>query len=304
MRPVRPLILLLLTSGFALAQSNVTRYYGDECAVISKDVYVSPNGLTFLEFYDSIDAGGVISPGLMIQGTSQSDAANQGLQEAPMTPFVAAKAEGSNRLDLSTELSAAETPLTVWVKGQPCLLRLTVKPDLVGPQRYIIERSRPLPALSAPPSTPLPQTSAPPPVSATTPAVGVTTPPVGASSVPSPDASVSDTELAQQLDFKLVSVTAVSSGAANAFFTFTNHSERIIVLDGTRATFVQNGVRLPTKVRKEPLRGLVQPGETQVGYIVLDDAAPGSGELTWTLQEMGGETRKVVVRETVSVPVD
>ena len=295
--------LVLCLGAFALAQSNVTRYYGDECAVISKDVYVSPNGLTFLEFYDSIDAGGVISPGLMIQGASQSDAANQGLQEEVMTPFVAAKAEGSNRLDLSTELSAAETPLTVWVKGQPCLLRLTVKPDLVGPQRYIIERSRPLPALSAPPSAPLPQTSAPPPVSATAPSMG-TAPPVGAASVPSPAAAISDAELAQQLAFKLVSVTAVSNGAANAFFTFTNHSERVVVLDGTRATFVQNGVRLPTKVRKEPLRGLVQPGETQVGYIVLDDAAPGSGELTWTLQEMGGETRKVVVRETVAVPVD
>ena len=42
--------LLLLTSAFALAQSNVTRYYADECAVISKEVYVAPNGLTFLEF--------------------------------------------------------------------------------------------------------------------------------------------------------------------------------------------------------------------------------------------------------------
>ncbi|CAN5875294.1 hypothetical protein BH24DEI2_BH24DEI2_12130 [soil metagenome] len=296
--------LVLYLGAFALAQSNVTRYYGDECAVISKDVYVSPNGLTFLEFYDSIDAGGVISPGLMIQGAEPSDTASQALQDVT-TPFVAAKAEGSNRLDLSTELSAAETPLTVWVKGQPCLLRLTVKPDLVGPQRYIIERSRPLPALSAPPSAPLLQTSAPPSAPDVAGGLPDATP---AEATP----TVSDDELAQtqvrdlasQLDFKLVSVTAVSNGAANAFFTFTNHSPNIIVLDGTRATFVQNGVRLPTKIRKEPLRGLVQPGETQVGYIVLDDAAPGAGELTWTLQEMGGETRKVVVRETISVPVD
>lgn len=251
--------LVLLFSALTFGQSNVTRYYADECAVISKDVYVSPNGLTFLEFYDTIDAGGVISPGLMIQSAAQSQAASQGLQEEVMTPFVAAKAEGSNRLDLSTELSAAETPLTVWVKGQPWLLRLTVTPDLVGPQRYIIERTRPLPAFvpSVSPSVvtvPAPAT-APQTSEAPTQPEAVTPP-------------VLSSDLAPKLNFRLVSITPVSGNTANAFFTFTNRSDRVIALDSAQAVFVQNGVRLPTKVRKEPLRGLVQPGETHVGYIV------------------------------------
>ena len=281
--------LLLLASAFALAQSNVTRYYADECAVISKEVYVAPNGLTFLEFYDTIDAGGVISPGLMIQGAAQSQAASQGLQEEVMTPFVAAKAEGSNRLDISTELSAADTPLTVWVKGQPCLLRLSVKPDLIGPQRYIIERTRPLPALTVPAvSAP----AAPPPA--------VVAPETAGGAEPLPAETVA--ELAREVDFELVSVTPASNGSANAFFTFTNHSDSVVALDSAQAAFVQDGVRLSTKVRKEPLRGLVQPGETHVGYIVLEAAEAGEGELTWTLQELGGSARRMVIREALSVP--
>ena len=288
---MKTLGLLVCLGAVALAQSNVTRYYGDECAVMSKDVYVSPNGLTFLEFYDSIDAGGVISPGLMIQSAEAPDA-TQSLQEV-VTPFVAAKAEGSNRLDLSTELSAAETPLTVWVKGQPCLLRLTVKPDLVGPQRYIIERSRPLPALTrvSPPGAAFSRDAS----EASSENTATPTTPPEAITVSAPD-------LASNLDFELVSVTPVSGHAANAFFTFTNHSDRVVVLDGVQVGFVQDGVQLPTKVRKEPLRGLVQPSETHVGYIVLEGAAPGAGILTWTLQEMGGETRRVVVREALAVP--
>ena len=290
--------LLLLVSTFALAQSNVTRYYADECAVISKEVYVAPNGLTFLEFYDTIDAGGVISPGLMIQGAAQSQAASQGLQEEVMTPFVAAKAEGSNRLDISTELSAADTPLTVWVKGQPCLLRLSVKPDLVGPQRYIIERTRPLPALT------IPATSNPitPPAAPLAPATAPTTAPATAPTADAGGSGATVADLNREVDFELVSVTPVSEGSANAFFTFTNHSESVVALDSAQAAFVQNGVRLPTRVRKEPLRGLVQPGETHVGYIVLEDASAGEGELTWTLQELGGSARRVVIREAFSVP--
>jgi hypothetical protein len=248
-------VLALLLSLPALAQTNVTRYYADECKVIAKDVYVAPKGLSYIEFYDAIDQDGVISPGVARIVPDQ---------QQPMTaPFIADKTDGSNVLNITTTLTGGNSDLVVWVKGEPCNLRLVIKPDLVGPQRYIIERTRPLPALT--------------------------------------NDSTFNTNLKGSLEFQVISATAISDGTTTIHFSFTNRSERVVSLDTARVTFKQNDDPLAVEVRKTPLTPLVEPGKTHSGFVLVKGVSSGVGQLSWTVVGMGGG-EEVKFDETVTVP--
>lgn len=256
------LCLLLSAVGVGFAQPNVTRYYADECKVMSKPIYVATNGLSFLEFWDTIDANGIFSPGVSLSAPVTAAATT-----APVVaqlPFIADPIEGSNILNISTNLSAGESPLTVWVKGQPCLLNLEIKPNLSGPQRYIIAEERPLPAVST-----------------------------------SGEGGPINTE---DLSLNIEGVSTVSDGEAHVYFTFINDSASVVTLDTAKVRFTQDGDSLATEVKKNPLKQLVQPGEAQGGFVLVKGAREGVGQLQWSVLKMGSQ-EEVVFDETVAIPI-
>ena len=256
-------LLLALAAGSSVAQSTVTRYYADECSVMPKEILVAPYGLSYIEFHDTIDPGQVFSPGVTTITQGSQDDLDSGL--GPMLPFTAVHSEGSNLMNISTSLNKAETVMVVWVKGEPCNLVLRVKEGLNGPQRYIIEAQRPLPALNGP-------------------------------------GELDTSDLQDEVEFEILNVSAPSDGNASAFFTLTNHSSNVVAADIARIRFEQDGTRYATEVKKEPVRQLVQPGETQTGYILLKGVTPGPGQLSWTMREIKGMTREVTFRENLDVP--
>ena len=261
-------VLVVAALSVANAQGNaVTRYYADECAVINKEVLVAPSGLTYIEFHDVIDPGQVFSPGatMITQDSGVDETLDSGA--GPVMPFTVLHAQGTNLLNLSTSLNKAETVLAVWVKGEPCNLVLRVADGLVGARRYIIEAQRPLPAL--------------------------TDSPMGESQT---------SDLNEAVEFEIMSVSAPSNGDVSVFFTLRNNSAHVMAADTSRVRFEQGGERYATQVRKEPVRQLLEPGETHTGYILVKGASAGQGQVEWALREMKGLTREVTFSETVAIP--
>ncbi len=173
-----------------------------------------------------------------------------------------------NTVYLGTTQPRGITSLVVDVDGVKHLFSVTIQTPSPGPQHYVIERERPVPRIEDPLSPRVPARN-----------------------------------LRGALGFDVVTATAISDGAANIFFTFSNDSQGVVALDTARVTFWQDGSMLPTEVKKEPLRQLVEPGEVHSGYIVVRGAEEGVGRLRWSVREVQGQVREVTFDETVNIPL-
>jgi hypothetical protein len=159
------------------------------------------------------------------------------------------------------------TDLQVEVEGSTLLFRVNIESPGTGPHLYEILRERPQPALV----DPLEPRSAP-------------------------------KNLRRNLTFEVVGVSPISDGIASIFFTFANRSQAVVALDTARPRVTQFGATLPFEVNKQPIRQLVEPGETHSGFLAVQGMQAGPAELSWAVQELQGQTREVVFDETVQVP--
>lgn len=172
-----------------------------------------------------------------------------------------------NTVYMGTTQARGETSLVVDVDGQKHLFTVVIQSPATGPKNYVIERERPVPRIEDPLNPRVPARN-----------------------------------LRGALNLDVVTATPVSDGASNIFFTFENGSQGVVALDTARVTFWQDGSMLPTEVRKEPLRQLVEPGEVHSGYITIRGAEEGVGRLRWSIKELQGQTREVDFDETVNIP--
>lgn len=159
------------------------------------------------------------------------------------------------------------TDLQVEVEGSTLLFRVNIESPGTGPHLYEILRERPQPTLV----DPLEPRTAP-------------------------------KNMRRNLAFEVVGVSPVSDGVASIFFTFANRSQAVVALDTARPRVTQFGASLPFEVNKQPIRQLVEPGETHSGYLAVQGMQSGPAELSWAVQELQGQTREVVFDETVQVP--
>jgi len=159
------------------------------------------------------------------------------------------------------------TDLQVEVEGSTLLFRINIESPGDGPHLYEILRERPQPALV----NPLEPRRAP-------------------------------RNMRRNLTFEVVGVSPVSDGVAAIFFTFANRSQAVVALDTARPRVTQFGASLPFEVNKQPIRQLVEPGETHSGFLAVQGMQTGPAELSWAVQELQGQTREVVFDETVQVP--
>lgn len=159
------------------------------------------------------------------------------------------------------------TDLQVEVEGSTLLFRVNIESPGTGPHLYEIVRERPQPALV----DPLEPRTAP-------------------------------KNMRRNLTFEVVGVSPVSDGVASIFFTFANRSQAVVALDTARPRVTQFGASLPFEVNKQPIRQLVEPGETHSGFLAVQGMQTGPAELSWAVQELQGQTREVVFDETVQVP--
>ena len=172
-----------------------------------------------------------------------------------------------NTVYLGTTQPRGETSLVVDVGGVKHFFSVTLQTPSPGPQHYAVERERPVPRIEDPMNPRIPARN-----------------------------------LRGALGFEVITATPISDGTANIFFTFENSSQGVVALDTARVTFWQDGSMLPTEVAKEPLRGLVEPGEVQSGYVTVRGAEEGIGRLRWSVRELQGQSREVTFDETVSIP--
>lgn len=168
---------------------------------------------------------------------------------------------------LSARILDGLTDLQVEVEGSTLLFRVNIESPGTGPHLYEILRERPQPALV----DPLEPRAAP-------------------------------KNLRRNLAFEVVGVSPVSDGVASIFFTFANRSQAVVALDTARPRVTQFGAALPFEVNKQPIRQLVEPGETHSGFLAVQGMQAGPAELSWAVQELQGQTREVVFDETVQVP--
>lgn len=159
------------------------------------------------------------------------------------------------------------TDLQVEVEGSTLLFRVNIESPGTGPHLYEILRERPQPALVDP--------------------LEPRTPP---------------RNVRRNLTFEVVGVSPVSEGVASIFFVFANRSQAVVALDTARPRITQFGAALPFEVNKQPVRQLVEPGETHSGFLAVQGMQAGPAELSWAVQELQGQTREVVFDETVQVP--
>ena len=255
------LIIACLSTPAAFAQ-NLTRYYADECKVFPQRIEVAPNGLSYIEFHGTVDPGQAFSPGVNYITDNQQtiDSAEPADAGAVQYPFTALHSSGTNLVNITTSLGRAKTDLVVWVNGEPCNFILEVVEGLEGPQRYVIESQRPLPALGQ-------------------------------------DVPTQLGGLEAVIDFHVISVTPPSAGTATAFFTISNNGPSVVAADSTRVRFKQGGQEYRVEVRKDPLALLIQPGETHTGHMILKGAGVGEGEISWEIQEIKGSRREVTLSE-------
>lgn len=159
------------------------------------------------------------------------------------------------------------TDLQVEVEGSTLLFRVHIQSPGDGPHLYEVLRERPQPVLMNP-----------------------------------LEPRVAPRNLRRNLSFEVLGVSPVSDGVASIFFTFANRSQAVVALDTARPRVTQFGATLPFEVNKQPIRQLVEPGETHSGFIAVQGMQSGPAELAWAVQELQGQTREVVFRETVQIP--
>ena len=171
------------------------------------------------------------------------------------------------RIVLTTNVIAGSTDLFLEVNGRSIMFEVFVDTNEQMIRRYLVanEHKR----AYSPPQAVLPSVGTPPPTAPGNPvAVG--------------DGSGGDLTLTPS-GFS-------ADGSYTFFFQYRNATGQRVALDPTRLVLNQSGTSKRTDVRKEPLRNLVSPGETQNGLVTVEGVTPGAPlEITWQVVLLSGE---------------
>lgn len=260
----------------ASAQSVLRTYYADDLVRIPGLIQLSPGFTTVLDFWDTV--------------RTLASARSELLRVESAGP----------RILLSATQPAGRTDLVVEIGGRTLLFTLEIGPG-VGPRRYVIELTRPrrsealpspahVPPARAPAQAPRP-VPAPPAVEAPLPRPQAT-PPTVAEVVPFTPEQVGFTTAAQ--------VPASAMGRVTIFFTLENRGDRTLAADPGRLVISQSGNPVTHIIKREPLRSLINPGESQSGLITLDDVRAGEISLHWTLVQIGTGRTLVITRAVMA----
>ncbi|MCL6567554.1 MAG: hypothetical protein K6T35_01375, partial [Meiothermus silvanus] len=84
-------------------------------------------------------------------------------------------------------------------------------------------------------------------------------------------------------------------------FSLENNSSQRVSADIARLRIRQGGQDKNFTVSRVPGSGLIDPRTTQSGNILVQDVAPGTLELEWTLLETGDNPRTLILRRTLKV---
>jgi len=90
-------------------------------------------------------------------------------------------------------------------------------------------------------------------------------------------------------------------GSFSINFTLENNSSQRVSADVARLSIRQDGQDKNFSVSRVPASALIEPKSAQSGSILVQDVAPGTLELEWTLLETGDNPRTLIVRRTLKV---
>lgn len=244
---VQSFLLFMLAP--ALGQSVLKTYYADDLVRVPGIIEVSPGFTTVMDFWDTV--------------STLASAKGELLRVESAGP----------RILLSATQKAGQTDLVVEVAGRTLLFTLKIGPG-VGPRRYVIELSRAR-AQALPPLASFGEST--PPASA---------PPGGQATAPAPKAP--PTPAPPEVRFTTTAqIPSDGKGTVTIFFTLENRGGRTIAADPGRLVVTQGTGRLAYRIAREPLKTLVNPGESLSGLITLEGARPGEINLEWGLVEIG-----------------
>lgn len=269
------LVFLACAVSLALAQSYKV-LYSDELERVPATIEVVSGFNTLIVGHDYIEIGTLGRPDLLT-----------------MTRI------SRNVIQLNTEASAGVFGMTFLVGGRVQQFTVRVGGGLYN-RTYVIQAARnagvvpvmpaPAPAPAANPKTPPAQNRAP-----------ASTPAPQPSSAAAPQPSSAAPAAKSWLVTRFADPVPTGKGSWTINFTLENNSSQRVSADIARLLVRQGGQDKNFTVSRIPASGLIDPKSTQSGSILVQDVAPGTLELEWTLLETGDTPRTLIVRRTLKV---
>lgn len=263
----RVLVFLACAVSLALAQSYKV-LYSDELERVPATIEVVSGFNTLIVGHDYIEIGTLGRPDLLT-----------------MTRI------SRNVIQLNTEASAGVFGMTFLVGGRVQQFTVRIGGGLYN-RTYVIQAARnagvvpvmpaPAPAPAANPKTPPAQSEAPAPA-------------------PAPQPSSAAPAAKSWLAVRFADPVPAGKGSWTINFALENNSSQRVSADIARLLVRQGGQDKNFTVSRIPASGLIDPKSTQSGSILVQDVAPGTLELEWTLLETGDTPRTLIVRRTLKV---
>lgn len=261
----RVLVFLACAVSLALAQSYKV-LYSDELERVPANIEVVSGFNTLIVAHDYIEIGTLGRPDLLT-----------------MTRI------SRNVIQLNTEASAGVFGMTFLVGGRVQQFTVRIGGGLYN-RTYVIQAARNagvVPVMPAPAPTPTP-----------TP----TPQPAPRSSAPSPAPEAAPAAPAKSwLVTRFADPVSAGKGLWSINFSLENNSSQRVSADIARLRIRQGGQDKNFTVSRVPGSGLIDPRTTQSGSILVQDVAPGTLELEWTLLETGDNPRTLILRRTLKV---
>jgi hypothetical protein len=259
----RFLVFLVCAVSLALAQSYKV-LYSDELERVPANIEVVPGFNTLIVGHDYIEIGTLGRPDLLT-----------------MTRI------SRNVIQLNTEASAGVFGMTFLVGGRVQQFTVRIGGGLYN-RTYVIQAARNagvVPVMPAPAPAPAPAPQSAP-----------------RSSAPSPTPEAAPAAPARSwLVTRFADPAPAGRGSFSINFTLENNSSQRVSADIARLSIRQDGQDKNFSVSRVPASGLIDPRSAQSGSILVQDVAPGTLELEWTLLETGDNPRTLIVRRTLKV---
>lgn len=254
--------LVFLVCALSLALAQSYKVlYSDELERVPANIEVVPGFNTLIVGHDYIEIGTLGRPDLLT-----------------MTRI------SRNVIQLNTEASAGVFGMTFLIGGRVQQFTVRIGGGLYN-RTYVIQPARnagvvPVIPAPAPAPAPAPQTT-----------------PRSSAPSPTPEAAPARSWLVT----RFTDPVPAGKGSFSINFTLENNSSQRVSADVARLSIRQNGQDKNFSVSRVPASGLIDPRSAQSGSILVQDVAPGTLELEWTLLETGDNPRTLIVRRTLKV---
>lgn len=263
----RVLVFLACAVSLALAQSYKV-LYSDELERVPANIEVVSGFNTLIVAHDYIEIGTLGRPDLLT-----------------MTRI------SRNVIQLNTEASAGVFGMTFLVGGRVQQFTVRIGGGLYN-RTYVIQAARNAGVVPVMPA----------PAPAPTPTPTPTPQPAPRSSAPSPAPEAAPAAPAKSwLVTRFADPVSAGKGSWSINFSLENNSSQRVSADIARLRIRQGGQDKNFTVSRVPGSGLIDPRTTQSGSILVQDVAPGTLELEWTLLETGDNPRTLILRRTLKV---